>query len=78
MEEEKQQIMNNLTRLKKKVMSSHLPNMENWLTAARTLRQEQMLEGTVAEKITDQRHQLFQAEQKLVEMHQKYRTVVVS
>ncbi|KAJ3216786.1 Intraflagellar transport protein 81 [Dinochytrium kinnereticum] len=62
MEEEKQQVMSKITRIKKKVQE--IPNHESWLEAAKALRIEQQEEAGIAERIREQKNAVVLAEKK--------------
>ncbi|KAL2920089.1 hypothetical protein HK105_200155 [Polyrhizophydium stewartii] len=63
MEEEKQQVINKVTRLRKKVEG--VANRDQWLEAAKNLRTEQQNEAMLAERIREQRSQVAQSDKKL-------------
>lgn len=63
MEEEKQQVNNKISKIKKKV--EEVPNHEIWVDAAKKLRQEQYNETTTTERIKEQKNQVAQLEKKL-------------
>ncbi|KAI8916880.1 hypothetical protein BC831DRAFT_485830 [Entophlyctis helioformis] len=63
MEEEKQQVFNKVSRLKKKV--DGVANRDQWLQAAKNLRMEQQNEAALADRIRDQRLQVASADKKL-------------
>ncbi|KAJ3091770.1 Intraflagellar transport protein 81 [Quaeritorhiza haematococci] len=62
MEEEKQQVLSKISKLKKRV--EDIPNHDAWLEAAKNLRIEQQDELKTNERIKDQRNQISQAEAK--------------
>ncbi|KAJ3123398.1 Intraflagellar transport protein 81 [Nowakowskiella sp. JEL0407] len=68
MEEEKQQVLNKIAKIRRKV--EDIPNHEVWLEAAKNLRMEQQKETLISEKTKDQRFQLSNAEKKLNSVQQ--------
>ncbi|KAI8852858.1 hypothetical protein BC829DRAFT_487295 [Chytridium lagenaria] len=71
MEEEKQQVMNKIGRIKKKVQE--IPNHETWLEAAKLLRLEQQEELSIAERIREQKSAVVLAEKKYAAAQQELR-----
>ncbi|KAL6632299.1 hypothetical protein U3516DRAFT_532105 [Neocallimastix sp. 'constans'] len=72
-EEEKQQVLVKIGRLRKKV--EKMPNHEQWLEAARKLRIEQTEESNIVEKMKEQNEQLKIAEKKLIEVRKSLKQV---
>lgn len=69
MEEEKEQLLKRIERLKRKV-ESH-PNAETMMRAAKNLRQERDHEKKLAEQKTKQNEQIHQAEQRIWRLQQQ-------
>ena len=63
LEEEKQQVLNKVNRLKKSVEG--VTNRDQWLQAAKDLRSEQQRETELNDKIQDQKRQVSLADKKL-------------
>ncbi|KAJ3385440.1 Intraflagellar transport protein 81 [Entophlyctis sp. JEL0112] len=62
MEEEKQQVLGKISKIKKKV--EQFPNYAVWLEAAKKLRVEQQTEATLVERIREQRNAVQAADKK--------------
>ncbi|KAJ3103095.1 Intraflagellar transport protein 81 [Phlyctochytrium planicorne] len=62
MEEEKQQVTNKISKIKKKVQE--IPNHESWLEAAKALRLEQQEEISISDRIREQKNAVLLAEKK--------------
>ncbi|KAJ3191226.1 Intraflagellar transport protein 81 [Irineochytrium annulatum] len=73
MEEEKQQVTNKISRIRKKVQE--IPNHETWLEAAKALRVEQQTEVNLTERIKEQRTAVTAAEKRYSAIQQKHRDV---
>ncbi|KAI8622652.1 hypothetical protein BC830DRAFT_1162737 [Chytriomyces sp. MP71] len=73
MEEEKQQVLSKISKIKKKV--EQVPNHQVWLEAAKKLRVEQQLEATMAERIREQRNSVQTADKKYAEAQKQLKEV---
>ncbi|KAJ3417510.1 Intraflagellar transport protein 81 [Chytridiales sp. JEL 0842] len=76
MEEEKQQVLSKIGKIKKKV--ENMPNHEVWLEAAKNLRLEQQTEMNLSEKIREQRNAVQNADKKYTQVQQTLKDVRVS
>ncbi|KAJ3316717.1 Intraflagellar transport protein 81 [Blyttiomyces sp. JEL0837] len=73
MEEEKQQVLNKIAKIKKKV--EQVPNHESWIEAAKNLRLEQKQEAVLAERIREQKNLISAAEKKYAAANQSLKDV---
>ncbi|KAJ3062377.1 Intraflagellar transport protein 81, partial [Rhizoclosmatium hyalinum] len=73
MEEEKQQVLNKISKIKKKV--EQVPNHQVWLEAAKKLRMEQQSEANLTERIREQRAAVQNADKKYAAAQQTLKEV---
>ncbi|KAJ3252094.1 Intraflagellar transport protein 81 [Chytriomyces hyalinus] len=69
MEEEKQQVLSKISKIRKKV--EQVPNHQVWLEAAKKLRIEQQQEAALADRIREQRNAVQNAEKKYAASQQQ-------
>ncbi|KAI9338982.1 hypothetical protein BDR26DRAFT_908510 [Obelidium mucronatum] len=73
MEEEKQQVLSKIGKIKKKV--EQVPNHQVWLEAAKKLRTEQQAESNLSERIREQRNAVQNADKKYAAAQQTLKEV---